>query len=385
MMTSLGFKLPKPLFRIPFVHLHKRGFSRTTSCQTFGSTVDDSTKQNISPEMEPQTKALYEKLIAGDRRSLAKAITLVESSKECHKKQAHSILANVMRHNNEVNSDKRTFRIGLSGPPGTGKSTFIEAFGMFLLDKGMKVSVLAVDPSSTRTGGSILGDKTRMDQLSVQDNAYIRPTPTRGSLGGVARNTNDAIVLCEANGYDICLVETVGVGQSETMVANMVDMFVLLVPPGGGDELQGMKRGIIELSDLIIVNKADGELENAAKYARLEYKRGLSFIQPSSPNWAPKTTLVSSREKTGLDKAWRHMSDFKKAMETSGEFDQKRAQQRKTWMWKEVTESLLHHLHTNTKVKSLVKEIEEQVISGQLASGQAADRVLDCFMKNAKF
>ncbi|ORY05629.1 putative LAO/AO transport system kinase [Basidiobolus meristosporus CBS 931.73] len=383
-MTSLCSKLARPLFRATAMRLQTRSFTHATSWQAAGNTTG--AEEKIQPyDMEPQTKALFDNLITGDRRSLAKAITLVESSKEAHKKQAHQLLANVMLHNSQMKDSKRTFRIGLSGPPGTGKSTFIEAFGMYLLDKGMKVSVLAVDPSSTRTGGSILGDKTRMEQLSIQNNAYIRPTPSRGSLGGVARNTNDAIVLCEANGYDICLVETVGVGQSETMVANMVDMFVLLVPPGGGDELQGMKRGIIELSDLIIVNKADGELKNAAKYAQLEYKRGLAFIQPSSPNWMPKTTLVSSREKTGLDKAWKYMTDFKKAMEDSGEFDQKRAQQRKKWMWKEVTESLLHHLHTNTEVQDLIKGIEGQVISGQLASGQAADKVLECFMKNAKF
>lgn len=206
------------------------------------------------------------------------------------------------------------FRVGLSGAPGVGKSSFIETFGMFLISQGHRVAVLAVDPSSSRSGGSILGDKTRMTELSRNDNAFIRPSPSSGSLGGVARNTNDAIVLCAAAGYDVILVETVGVGQSETMVADMVDMFTLLVAPGAGDELQGMKKGIVELSDMILVNKADGELAAAARMAQIEYTSALKYLQPSTQGWTPQILPVSSHANTGITEAWDSMKEYYKIL-----------------------------------------------------------------------
>ncbi|RKP35816.1 ArgK protein [Dimargaris cristalligena] len=226
------------------------------------------------------------------------------------------------QHHSSANPPMRSFRIGLSGPPGVGKSTFIEAFGTLLTEQGYRLSVLAIDPSSILTGGSILGDKTRMPNLSRNTNAYIRPSPNRGTLGGVARNTHQSMLLCEAAGYNVCLVETVGVGQSETMVADMVDMFVLLVPPGGGDELQGMKKGIMEIADMVLVNKADGDLLNAARRAQIEYTSALKFMHHRFSSWRPPVLPVSSMQKEGLKEAWSSMLKFKNEFEADGSLEQ---------------------------------------------------------------
>ncbi|KXN70910.1 ArgK protein [Conidiobolus coronatus NRRL 28638] len=280
-----------------------------------------------------------------------------------------------------MNSTKKTFRIGLSGAPGVGKSTFIESFGMHLINQGFKVAVLAVDPSSTRTGGSILGDKTRMPELSKHDNAYVRPSPSRGTLGGVARNTNEAILLCEAGGYDIILVETVGVGQSETLVADMVDMFVLLVPPAGGDELQGLKKGIVELSDLIIINKCDGDLINAANRAQAEYISALKFIQPLNPSWKPQAIKLSSLKNDGIDKAWLKMQEFNEIMQSSGDKFKKRGTQQTLWMWREVTSLILGQINQNKELKAKSLELEEKVFNNEITYGMAADKILTEYFK----
>ncbi|KAI9298120.1 ArgK protein, partial [Neoconidiobolus thromboides FSU 785] len=236
---------------------------------------------------------------------------------------------------------KNTYRIGLSGSPGVGKSTFIESFGTHLTKLNYKVAVLAVDPSSTKTGGSILGDKTRMYELSRNDMAYVRPTPSRGTLGGVARNTNEAILLCEAAGYDIILVETVGVGQSETVVADMVDVFTLIVPPAGGDELQGMKKGIMEMSDIIIVNKADGDLINSATRAQTELISALKFMHPNTMGWETKVLKISSLKKEGIQEVWENLNLFNNFISNNNIKKNKRGQQQIRWMWREVTSSLL--------------------------------------------
>ncbi|GES98400.1 methylmalonic aciduria type A protein, mitochondrial-like [Rhizophagus clarus] len=302
---------------------------------------------------------LYEGIKMQDRYNLAKAITLVEST--------------------QTGDSISTFRIGLSGPPGVGKSTFIERFGMYILSQGHRVAVLAVDPSSLKTGGSIMGDKTRMPELSYQDNAYIRPSASHGTLGGVARNTNEAIILCEAAGYNVCLVETVGVGQSETMVSEMVDMFVLMVPPAGGDEIQGLKKGIVEISDLIVVNKSDGVFANAAREAVAEYTSALKYLHPSSPSWQPKVIKVSAKTNSGLDETWKLMQSYYNIMKRSSELSKKRGKQRKLWMWRQITSELLDRLNSDKEIRNLVDKLEQKVFNGEITSGIAADYVVDNF------
>ncbi|TPX38200.1 hypothetical protein SmJEL517_g00224 [Synchytrium microbalum] len=327
---------------------------------------------------------LFNALISGDRAALARSITLVESTRADHRKEAQELLSLVLDHAKKRTSTvanwPTTFRVGLSGSPGVGKSSFIETFGMFLIAKGHKVAVLAVDPSSTRTGGSILGDKTRMTLLSRADEAYVRPSPTSGNLGGVARNTNEAILLCEASGYDIILVETVGVGQSETMVSDMTDMFTLLVAPGAGDELQGMKKGIVEMSDLILVNKADGVLAIPARAAQMEYTSALKFSQPAHPDWRPKVLAMSSAENIGIDKVWEAMQEYYKIMQESGSLHTKRGLQRKKWMWQQITDELLWRLKTDSNVKDMVLSLEAGVFRGDITSGQAAEDCVRAFI-----
>jgi len=302
--------------------------------------------------------------LEGKRTSLARAITLVESSLPEHQVQAGFLLSSVLQKQKEKPS--RTFRIGISGSPGVGKSTFIEALGTFLVTQAKhKVAVLAVDPSSTRTGGSVLGDKTRMEELSRLPEAYVRPSPSRGTLGGVTRTTQDAIVLCEAAGYDIVLVETVGVGQSETAVENMTDMFLLLVPPAGGDELQGIKKGIMELVDMVIINKADGELIPIAKRAMGEYKTALNLMVAKSDLWTPPIKLCSSIEKTNIAEIWREISNYWRIFEETGTLKDKRGQQRTDWMWKMVQDELTMKFEASAPVQKLLPSIQKQVELGE--------------------
>ncbi|XP_015199994.2 methylmalonic aciduria type A protein, mitochondrial isoform X1 [Lepisosteus oculatus] len=330
-----------------------------------------------------QLAQLYEGLIQGHRACLAQSITLVESRHPRKKELAQVLLQQVLayrKRQEELNGGKPlAFRVGLSGPPGAGKSSFIEVVGKMLTGRGHKVSVLAVDPSSCTTGGSLMGDKTRMTELSRDMRAFIRPSPTSGTLGGVTRTTNEAIVLCEGAGYDIVLVETVGVGQSEFAVADMVDMFVLLIPPAGGDELQGIKRGIIEMADLVVVTKADGDLLVPARKIQAEYTSALKLLRKKSKTWQPKVVQVSSRTGQGVPELWALLTEFQEAMLRSGELVSRRQGQQKVWMWNVIQESVLRLFQEHPAVREQIPELERRVTSGALSSGLAADMLLKAF------
>lgn len=313
---------------------------------------------------------LLNPLIQGDRRALSRAITLIESTRADHRVRAVSLLADL--------PDRQALRIGMSGTPGVGKSTFIEAFGTMLTEQGLRVAVLAVDPSSTRSGGSILGDKTRMEMLSRNPMAFIRPTPSNAQLGGVARRTREAIRLCEAAGYDVVLIETVGVGQSETLVAEMCDLFVLLLAPAGGDELQGVKRGIMEMADLILVNKADGDLLPTARRTVADYAGALRLLRkrPQDPAGFPKALAVSAATQDGLPKAWSEMQALAEWRRDQGHFDQTRAQQARHWFMAELRAGLLAQLETPA-ARTHLKELGDAVAQGDAAPAQAARDMLD--------
>jgi len=314
--------------------------------------------------------SLANEIRSDDRRQLARAITLVESTRPEHRVQAEALLSELMPHTG------KSIRIGISGIPGVGKSTFIEALGLHLIKQGHKVCVLAVDPSSPRTGGSILGDKTRMEELSRNRSAFIRPSPSGGTLGGVARRTRESILLCEAAGFDIVLVETVGVGQSETAVADLVDMFILLIVPGGGDELQGIKKGIVELADLIVVNKADGDLMPAAERARRDYGAALHLLRATSENWQPKILLCSSLSGAGISEIWETAEAYKHAKLSTSAFNERRTSQAKAWMWDEIHENLIEKLKTDPNVAKLMPSVEAGVRSGDMTPTEAARKIL---------
>jgi LAO/AO transport system kinase len=273
----------------------------------------------------------------------------------------------------------KAIRLGLSGAPGVGKSTFIEALGTHVTGLGHKVAVLAVDPSSARSGGSILGDKTRMEELSRDPNAFIRPSPAGTTLGGVARRTREAMLLVEAAGFDVVLIETVGVGQSETAVADMVDMFVLLQSPGGGDDLQGIKRGIMELADLIVVNKADGALEQPAKLARSQLVSALHLMRPRSPNWKPHVLLTSALTNKGIGEVWDAVINYQSIMLDTGELTANRAEQARAWMWNEIREGLIEAFKAEPDVATKVRRLETEVAEGRMTPGAAADTLLKRF------
>jgi LAO/AO transport system kinase len=323
--------------------------------------------------------SLTASLLAQNRHALSRAITLVESSLPSHRLSAYDLILDVMAE--RARDPKDTYRIGISGPPGAGKSTFIEAFGMFVINKGKRVAVLAVDPSSERSGGSILGDKTRMVELSCHDSAYIRPSPSSGSLGGVTRSTMDSILLCEAARFDVVLVETVGVGQSETAVEGMVDAFVLIVPPAGGDDLQGIKRGIVEMADLILVNKADGDLLPAARRTCSDYSHAVRLLRPKYSAWVPPVILASAKTRDGLGDLWLQLDKFKTLMAESGEWHIKRERQSTSWMWKAVHEQLLGRFDADPEVRRLLPPLEQDVRAGRLTPAMAADRLLAAFMR----
>ena len=312
-----------------------------------------------------------EAVLAGDRRALARAITLVESAREDHRAQARALVADLAR------VGRQALRIGLSGTPGVGNSTFIEAFGCFLTARGLRVAVLAVDPSSARSGGSILGDKTRMERLSRDPLAYIRPSPSQTHLGGVARRTREAVALCEAAGFDIKLIETVGVGQSETVVAEMCDLFLLLLAPAGGDELQGVKRGIMEMADLILVNKADGDLKPAALRTQADYAGALRLLRrrPQDPDSFPKALAVSALEENGLAQAWQEMETLAAWRRAHGHWASRRADQARHWFEEEVRQSLLARL-TREPLKGLMEALGRSVGQGERTPDEAAAALL---------
>jgi LAO/AO transport system kinase len=322
---------------------------------------------------EHSAKGQAEAIRAGDRRAVARAITLIESTRADHRVRADALMAELLPYaGNSV-------RIGISGVPGVGKSTFIETFGLKVIDDDHKIAVLAVDPSSPKTGGSILGDKTRMEELSKNTSAFIRPSPSGGTLGGVARRTREVMLVTEAAGFDVVIVETVGVGQSETAVAGLVDMFILLIVPGGGDELQGIKKGIVELADLIVVNKADGDLMAAAERAKRDYGAALHLLRPTSPDWRPKVMTCSSLHKNGIGEVWDVVGEFHQASSTSGNFEQRRKDQAKAWMWDEVNETVSRMLRTDQNIAALLPGLESQVQDGKMAPAQAARKILGAF------
>ena len=319
----------------------------------------------------PDVDELAAGVRAQDRATIARAITLVESTRTDHQALAQDLLTRLLP---EAGGARR---VGITGVPGVGKSTFIDALGTKLTGEGHRVAVLAIDPTSSRSGGSILGDKTRMQRLSVDASAFIRPSPTAGTLGGVTRATRESIVVCEAAGLDVVLVETVGVGQSETLVAKRVDFFLVLMIPGAGDELQGIKKGVLELADMIAVNKADGDNEGRARVAANDYASALRLMQPSSPSWTPPVVTCSALHEVGLDTLWAQIELHRAKLSASGELDHKRRQQQVDWMWASVDDRLLSRLHHATAVKRLAPRLEREVREGTLTATLAAQRILD--------
>ncbi|WP_417678994.1 methylmalonyl Co-A mutase-associated GTPase MeaB [Pseudodonghicola sp.] len=318
-----------------------------------------------------QIQDLGDKILNGDRRALARAITLVESRRADHRAEAAALLDHLRM------AGRQAVRIGLSGTPGVGKSTFIEAFGMMLTAQGLRVAVLAVDPSSARSGGSILGDKTRMERLSRDPMAFIRPSPSQSHLGGVARRTREAVELCEAAGFDVILIETVGVGQSETVVAEMSDLFILLLAPAGGDELQGVKRGIMEMADIILVNKADGDLKPAATRTCSDYAGALRLLRkrPQDPEGFPKAMMVSAQTEAGLTEAWVEMQALIRWRRENGFWDRRRADQALYWFDQEVRQALLARLET-AAAKSAMADLSARVAAGDISPAVAAEEML---------
>jgi LAO/AO transport system kinase len=314
-------------------------------------------------------------ILNGNRRALAKAITIIESKNEIHIKQAEEIMNSILKYSGN------SIRIGITGVPGAGKSTFIEAFGKYLTNNGHKVAVLAVDPSSQISGGSILGDKTRMEELSRDENAFIRPSPSGDSLGGVASKTRESMLLCEAAGYDIIIIETVGVGQSEITVASMVDIFTLLQIPNAGDELQGIKRGVMELADVILINKADGENIKKAELAKSQLKNAVHILKPKSDNWSVWVETCSALKGTGIKEYWDKVCEFKNIMTSTGEFQSKRKKQSVDWMWSIVMEDLKKSFMNNKNVASILEQIQESVYEGKLSPNSASRRLIKAFKK----
>ncbi len=312
-------------------------------------------------------------LAAGDRTILGRAITLVESRRDDHQRAAQELLARVLPQTGKAH------RVGITGVPGAGKSTLLESLGTLLIDRGHRLAVLAVDPSSTVSGGSILGDKTRMPGLSTAERAFIRPSPSGGSLGGVARKTREAMLLCEAAGFDVIFVETMGVGQSEAVVAGMVDFLLLLLLPGAGDELQGIKRGLLELVDMVAVNKADGENLPAARKARAYYLSALKFSHPRVELWQPPVVACSGLEGSGLEELWTKIEEHRQILSQSGDFERRRSERLRGWMWSAVEDELLSAFRRHPRVAALLDDLERRVVAGEIPARRAAQRLLAAF------
>ena len=308
---------------------------------------------------------------SGHRAALARAITLIESRRADHQASARAMVQDLLPETG------RAIRVGITGSPGVGKSTTIDALGMYLIEQGHKVAVLAVDPSSARTGGSILGDKTRMARLSAEPDAFIRPSPSSGTLGGVAAKTREAMLLCEAAGFDVVLVETVGIGQSETAVCDMTDFFLALMLPGAGDELQGIKKGLVELADMIAINKADGDNIKRANLAAGEYRAALHILTPRSPNWQPPVKTYSAMTGTGIAELWQAILDNRAATTPSGEFDARRREQQVKWMWTLLEDRWKAKLRSDPAIRAQVKSTEAAVAEGSITPTLGADRVAE--------
>ena len=310
-------------------------------------------------------------VLNGDRRLIAKTITVIESSLPAHQRLAQTIIDRLLPFAGKA------IRLGITGVPGVGKSTFIESLGTMLVKMGHRVAVLAVDPSSKRSGGSVLADKTRMEKLAVEERAFIRPSPSGGTLGGVARKTRETMIVCESAGFDVIIVETVGVGQSETTVASMVDFFLVLMIAGAGDELQGIKKGILELADAVAVNKADGDNIERAEFARKQYETALHFLAPSSPNWTPPVLTCSALEIIDIDVIWENVLKHHKTFTQTGELKENRKKQAVDWMWSLVKDGLKDRFYQNPEVKKVLPETIKEVENGTIASTIAASRLLN--------
>ncbi|HUK08319.1 MAG TPA: methylmalonyl Co-A mutase-associated GTPase MeaB [Stellaceae bacterium] len=327
-------------------------------------------------EKTPDTTALASALRSGDRRALARAITLVESTRSDHRRAAEALLSEM-----RLPAGDASLRLGITGAPGVGKSTFIEAFGLAALDRGHRLAILAIDPSSKRGGGSILGDKTRMAALANDPRCFIRPSPAGTAVGGVAWRTREAILLAEAAQFDVVIVETVGVGQSETAVAEMVDMFLLLLAPGAGDELQGIKRGIVELADLILVNKADGDLRPAAIRAVAEYRHALQLLRPAIAEWRTEVRPVSALERTGITEVWDLVERHRAMMTASGERARRRAEQARAALWREIGAGLIEIFRSDPAVAPELARLEAAVVAGSEIPLAAARHLLEAFAR----
>lgn len=326
---------------------------------------------SMSDRPSADDRQLIEGVIAGDRTSIGRAITLVESTRADHRERAAAVLSELIEQRGSAH------RVGVTGVPGVGKSTFIETLGLHLIGSGKSVAVLAVDPSSSRSGGSILGDKTRMAGLAVSDRAFIRPSPSSGTLGGVARATRESMIVLEAAGYDVILVETVGVGQSEITVHGMVDHFLVLMLAGAGDELQGIKKGVLELADMVAVNKADGDNTEPADLAAVEYRRALHLLTPASASWSVPVVTCSARTGAGISELWDNVDEHRRQMASSGEFDARRRRQQVEWMESMLAERVLRRFMSDPAVELHMEQLKAEVLAGRLAASTAVDRVLD--------
>ncbi len=324
----------------------------------------------VPAALTEEDRELVADVLSGKRRALAKAITLVESTRPEHRERAAALLDALLPHTG------RAYRIGITGVPGVGKSTLIEAFGLHLIAQGLKVAVLAIDPSSTVSGGSILGDKTRMERLSQHSAAFIRPSPSAGALGGVAAMTREALLLCEAAGFDVVIVETVGVGQSETLVAGMTDVFVLMQLPNAGDELQALKKGVIELADVILYNKADID-PLAAERAVTQMRATLALLKPMSPHWQPRVLQISAAQGMGIDAVWTTLQEYRRVMDGTGALAEKRRRQALEWMWQTIDTGLRQRFRTHPAVQATLPETLRAVEAGTLSPSAAAQRLLN--------